>query len=208
MERLIRWAVPLAVLPMAALAATVPGVARAQGAPKFAYVNSQAIFEQAPGRAEAEAQYKKEMTGYSAEMDRMRDSLNALLTSYGQQESSLTAAQKQSRQEEIRSRQDEYQKRAQELEQKASDREAELMRPIMQQVQKIIEDIRSEGGYSIIFDAGSNGGVIVAADKNLDITQKVIDRLQASAKPTAQQPAPAAKQPAPSGVTRPAPKKP
>ncbi len=203
MERILRWAAPLAVV-----VAMLPATARAQAAPKFAYVNSQAILAQAPGRAEAEAQFNQEMAGYRQELQRMSDSLNALIAAYGQKESTLTAAQKQSQQEAIRNKQGEYQRRAQDLEKKASDREAELMQPIMQQVQKTIEDVRTEEGYSIVFDAGSDGGVVVAADKSLDITQKVIARLQTAAKPAAQKPAPGAQQPGPSGVTRPAPKKP
>ncbi|HET7584608.1 MAG TPA: OmpH family outer membrane protein [Gemmatimonadaceae bacterium] len=203
MYRMIHWALPLALV-----AGFVPVAVAAQGAPKFAYVNSQAILAQAPGRAEAEAQFNKEMDGYRQELKRMQDSLNAMLQSYSQNEATLTPAQKQTQQDAIRSKQGEYQQRAQALEEKASQREAELMRPIMDQVQKVIEGIRTEDGYTMIFDA-SSGGPIVAADKNLDITQKVIARLQTTGKPTAQQqPGSGVQQPSPAGVSRPSPKRP
>ena len=66
-------------------------------------------------------------------------------------------------------------------------RERELMRPLMERIKKTIDTIRAEEGYAMIFDAGSNAGVVVAADKSLDITDRVLARLKTtppvSAKP-------------------------
>ena len=77
-------------------------------------------------------------------------------------------------------------------------RQAQLVRPIMEQVQKIIEQVRSEENYAMIFDVGSQASVVVAADKSLDITEKILTRLRA-AKP-ASNPNPLA--PKPAGVSR------
>ena len=53
-----------AIAAIAALAIT-GGVAAAQAPTKFiAYVNPQALFENAPGRTDAEAQFRKETEGY------------------------------------------------------------------------------------------------------------------------------------------------
>ena len=52
------------------------------------------------------------------------------------------------------------------------------MQPILQRINKIINDLRAENGYAMVFDAQANGGSVVAADKNLDITDQVIARLQ------------------------------
>ncbi len=57
-------------------------------------------------------------------------------------------------------------------------RQMELVKPIMDQIRKVLDDIRQEDGYAFILDAGSEAGVIVAADRNLDITEKVIARLK------------------------------
>jgi outer membrane protein len=87
----------------------------------------------------------------------------------------------------------------------------ELVKPIMDQIRKVLDDIRQEEGYAFILDAGSEAGVIVAADRNLDITEKVIARLKpvtASAAPSAAKPDSAkalGPRPAPAGVTRPKP---
>ena len=46
-----------------------------------------------------------------------------------------------------------------------------------------IEDVRVEGGYAFIFNA-DQGSPIVAADKNLDITDRVLAKLRSAPAPT------------------------
>lgn len=156
------------------------GTAGAQGGLKIAYVNSQKIIAEAPGRAEAEAQIQKDMNTYREQVQKMGDSLNALIASYTKSESTLTEAVKATKQKEIQDKEKEYQQRVQGLEQKAQQRQAELVRPIMEKINGIIEQVRAENGYAIVFDAGSQSGVVVAADSSLDITDQVITRLKAS----------------------------
>lgn len=194
----------------AALAA--PGRAQATATPataqKFAFVNSQTILAQSPGRAEAEAQFQKEMVTYRQQVQRMGDSLNTMMAAYDKAEVTLSPPAKEARQKIIRAKETEYQQRAQQMEQQMQQRQYELMQPIMEQVQKILTDIRAEDAYTFIFDVGSTAGVVVAADKNLDITDRVIARLKALP-PTAKVVAPAKPVPgatqAPAGVTRPKP---
>ena len=184
---------------------TLSDVAAAQtAAPKFAYVNSQLLMQSAPGRAAAEAQFQRDVTGFQAQIKRMGDSLNTMMQEYERAEVSLSPAAKESRQKTLRARETEYQTRAQTLRTQMEQREGELARPIMDQINKILDVIRAEEGYMFIFDVGSTAAVIVAADKNLDITDRVIARLQtttaaAPARPTG---APVT---APSGVSRPRP---
>jgi outer membrane protein len=145
----------------------------------------------------------------------MGDSLNTLIADYNKQEVSLSPQAKETRQKDIRTKEEEYQRRTQELQQQVRAREAELVRPIMEQINKVIDELRAEEGYSMIFDAENQAGVVVAADKNLDLTEKVLARLRAAGPPTSasrpagagptQRPAaPAAQQP--SGVQRPKPR--
>jgi len=189
--------------------------AAAQTPVKIGYIKSQTILANAPGRAAAETQFEKEMTTYRAQVQRMGDSLNTLIADYNKQEVSLSPQAKETRQKDIRTKEEEYQRRTQELQQQVRAREAELVRPIMEQINKVIDELRAEEGYSMIFDAENQAGVVVAADKNLDLTEKVLARLRAAGPPTSasrpagagptQRPAaPAAQQP--SGVQRPKPR--
>ncbi|MHB1072493.1 MAG: OmpH/Skp family outer membrane protein [Gemmatimonadaceae bacterium] len=177
--------------------------AGAQAPTKIAFVNTQTIFAQAPGRAEAEQAWNAESGKYQEQLKRMNDSLNTLVESYQKAEATLTAAQKDTRQKAIRAKQEEYQARAQQLEQQAGSRRDELLQPIMERIQKAVDDIRAEDGYAMILNREASGGMIVSADKNLDITDRVVARLRTmGTTPVAKPAAPAA---GPAGVTRPKP---
>lgn len=197
-----------AALGALAISTLTAGALAAQGGIKIAFVNSQKIFAQVPGRSEAEAQMQKEMEGYRAEVQKMGDSLNTLVAAYNKAEPTLSATAKASRQKDIQTRENAYQQRVSQLEQQAQQRQQELMRPIMVQINKVIEQIRAEDGYAMIFDAGNQAGVVVAADSTLDITDKVIARLK-SAPPAAtttkpdSQKASAGPMPKPTGAARP-----
>ena len=67
------------------------------------------------------------------------------------------------------------------LRQKASERQRELLDPIEQRVVAVIESLRVEGNYAVVFDVSSQGSNIVTADPALDLTKKAIDRLAPSA---------------------------
>jgi len=206
-------ATPLALVVSAALASSVSAQApaAAAGSPRIAYINSQQILAQAPGRAEAEAQFEREMNGYRQAVQRMGDSLNTMIAEYNRQEVSLSPAAKETRQKAIREKEDQYQKKTQELQQQAQQRQVELVQPIMEQINKIIGELRAQEGYAMIFDAGSTAGVVVAADSTLNVTNKVIARLKAIGPPKPVSAAPAktparpagAPASAPAGVSRP-----
>ena len=185
--------------------------ADAQAQVKIGYIKSQTILANAPGRAAAETQFEKEMGTYRAQVQRMGDSLNALIAAYNKDEVSLSPQAKETRQKDIREKEEEYQRRTQELQQQVRQREAELVRPIMEQINKVIDELRADEGYTMIFDAENQAGVVVAADKNLDLTDKVLARLRAAGPPTAAaRPTGAGTRPAapaqPSGVQRPKPR--
>ena len=177
-----------------ALVLGVPALASAQGQ-KFAYVNSAAILQSAPGRTEAEAQFEKDMTSMRAAVQKLSDSLNTLQEAYAKEEVSLSPAAKEARLKTLREKQADYQERVQKMQDQAQAREAELMQPIMDNVRKVLDDLRAEGGFAFIFDVAA-GSLIVSADKNLDITDRVVSKLRLAA-PRA---APAAK-PVPAGPT-------
>ncbi|MFL5521297.1 MAG: OmpH family outer membrane protein [Gemmatimonadales bacterium] len=176
--------------------------ASAQTGQKFAYIRSSVLLEQAPGRAEAEAQFDKETGAFGDQIKRMSDSLNAMVADFEKTQASLTAATRETRGKAIQARQAEYERRTRDLQQKAQARQNELVQPILDRVKQAIEELRIEGGYSFVFNA-DQGSSIVAMDKNLDITDRVLAKLRSSTASTAPKPATGAPTAAPSGVTRP-----
>jgi len=175
----------LAALVLAAtsrdLAAQQPAApAPAQAAPlRLAYINSQVILANTPGRAEAESLFAREMVGFRAEAQRLQQQLDSTVAEYNRTGLVLSPTARQAREAEIRTLQQRAQQRAQDLDQQAQQREAQLTAPIMQRVNAVIEGIRAEFNIAMIFDAAGQGAALVTADRSLDISPLVIQRLQA-----------------------------
>ena len=187
----------------ALLISGVGGVAVAQTPIKIAFVNSQTLMEAAPGRAAATDLLTKEGQGYQTQLQKMQDSINGLLTKYQKDELTMSAAAKDTKQKAIQALETEFQAQQLKFQKQFDDRTKEVMAPITDQVKKVIDDIRVEDGYAIILDNAPGAGNIVSADKNLDITDRVVSRLRAT--PAAKIAAPAAAKPgapaSPAGVT-------
>jgi outer membrane protein len=191
------------------LAFTGAAAAQSTAPARIAYVNPQALFQNAPGRVQAESTFRKETETFRSELAKMSDALTQMVSDYQKSESKLTAADKERRQRAIAAKEDSLRGRQQQLEQQAAERQNELMAPIMESVRKVLEDIRMEDGYAMILSSEPGSSPILAADKNLDITERVVARLRtvAANKPATPAAKPAAGAPAnaPSGVTRPRP---
>jgi outer membrane protein len=167
---------------------------------KIGYINSALLLQQAPGRSDAEAQFEREVGVYRQQIQRMDDSLRTLVASFDREAPKLDSVAREARRKSIGMREVEYQTRARGLDSTMQARQAQLVKPIMERVQNVIEAIRTEDGYAMIFDVGSQVSVVVAADKKLDLTDRVLARLKSQSVP----PAPASGAvPKPVGVTPP-----
>lgn len=195
----------------AAATLAIAPTAFAQAPVKLAYINSQKILADAPGRAEAESTYNKEMATAREQLTRMDDSLKAMVATYEKDAPALDSVRRDARGKSIRDTEAAFSQRATDLNNQMQQRQADLARPLMDQVSHVLDEVRTQGGYTMIFDVGAQGSALVSADKSLDLTDTVLTRLKALGPPkaTATTPAPTTKQlgPAqkPAGVTRPKP---
>jgi outer membrane protein len=155
----------------------VPGRAQQTTTPRIVYVNTQALLDVAPGRAAAESTYKRESTAWGDELNKMSEDIQTMISDYQKAEAGLTDAAKQMRQKAIQTKQQAFAQRQNVLNQQAQDRQTELMAPVTQSVKDMLDKVREENGYAMILDANA----VVAADKNLDITEKVAARLKIAA---------------------------
>ena len=119
---------------VAAALVTVPSLARAQAQPaagvRIAFIRSQAVVEQAPGRTDAEAAFRAYIEVVRDQLGKMRDTLEKLVAEYQKTEPSLTAAARTSRQTILRGKQEELQQKQQQFEEQARLKQVELMQPI------------------------------------------------------------------------------
>ena len=152
----------------------------AQAGPKIAWISARQILQQTPGYAMAESTFNREVVGYRNEVQKLAAQLDSAVRAADQQAIALSPSARQAKQKELQAMQQRLTERQTELQQKAQQREQELMQPIQARVNAVIQGIRAEGNYGIIFDAEAPGNSIVAADPALDITKRVLERLRTS----------------------------
>src|SRR5919201_5804151 len=172
---------------LVALAAiALPAVARAQGPSassaavpaKIAYINSREILQRTPGYAAAESTYTKEVEGFRTEVQKLQQQLDSAVQAFDQQSIALSPAARQQKQKDLQAMQQRMEQRTNELQDKARQREQELLAPLQTRVNSVIQGIRAELNYSLILDADAAGGLIPAYDPALNITNRVLQRLQ------------------------------
>ena len=172
-----RWAMAaLALIVIAGMAARP--TARAQQQAQIAYLNSEVILRQTPGYAAAESTFTSEMRAFQQEVENLQARLDSVVRDYDQQQIVLSPTSRQEKVQEIRQMQQRFEQRSGELQQRAGERRAELVAPLEERIQSVIDGIRAERNLSVIFDVASPANNIISADRALDLTPTVIRRLR------------------------------
>jgi len=174
-------------LVMALLGTLVPApIMHAQAAPaaqaphRLAFVNVEQVMKTLPSYVQAESTLTREMRGYQAELERLQKGYDSTVRVFEQQTVVLSPSARQTKQREIQEMGQRIQQRVNEVQNKVQQRERELVEPIEQRVQGVIDGIRAERNYAIIFNVSTPGSAIVTADKTLDITPLVLQRLRSA----------------------------
>ena len=178
-----------------AAAALVPLLAAAAPAAaqefKLAYVDSDSIIKATPGVAEARASYEKTAEEWKTALETRRRELSGLYDEYQKQSAILSPEKRTEKQQAILQKEREMQEYFQQKfgpQGEAGAKERELLAPIYDRINRAIEEVRAAEGYALIFDI--QAGALAAGDPSLNVTDKVIARLQTQSTATA--PAPAA----------------
>ena len=154
-----------------------PTAVAAQVGGKVAFVDSRLILQQTPGYTAADSQFTRELSSWRNEVQRLQASLDSAARDFEQSSVILSPSARDAKRQDLIQQQSTLETRAADLESRAATRQRELLDPIEQRVNVAIEQVRASGNYAIIFDVGSPGSGIVAADRSLDLTQVVIDEL-------------------------------
>lgn len=164
----------LLILP--ALAFLLGAGAIEQQALKMGYVDSEEILRSSADAAAAEQAFEEELQGYQVEIQRLEDEITGMQEQLQRQQAILSPEARSNREQQIQVRLQEYQQRTAELNLIADQRRAELVQPVIDQINTVIETLREEGQYAMILDLAA--GAIIAADPTLDLTAEVILRLE------------------------------
>jgi outer membrane protein len=152
--------------------------AAAQGGAKIGFINSRQILQKTPGYTAAESTFDREVKGYREEVQKLQQQMDSAIQALDQQSIALSPAARQAKQKDLQAMQQRIAQRSEELQQRAQQREQELMAPIQARINAVIQGLRAEGNYAVIFDADAQGGTVVAADPALNLTAKVLLRLR------------------------------
>ncbi|MEY2734476.1 MAG: hypothetical protein RL340_1535 [Gemmatimonadota bacterium] len=182
-----------ALLPLTLLAA--PAAAQT----KVAYVDTRKILQEMPGRNQVEARYRTEVEALQSREKTMVDSLNAMVAAFEKDSATLTAAQRTERFTKLQEFDGRYRDTLQVLQNEAQQKQGEMMQPLFDQIKIALEDVRRAEGVAMIFDMGAQANPVVAMDKNLDLSDKVIAKLR-TMPAAAPAPAPAARPAAPAAA--------
>jgi outer membrane protein len=182
-----------------------------QAQSKIGYVDSRKILQEMPGRQQVEAKLRTDLEVLGAREKKMVDSLNVMMAAFEKDSATLTAPDRTRRFAALQQYDAIYRDTLQALQAEAQQLQGEAMQPLFDLIKLALDDVRSADGLAMIFDIGGQANPIVAMDRNLDLSDKVIARLRTmpAQRPTpATQPAPAAARPngpvsAPAGVRRP-----
>jgi len=175
MQRVILISGILAVL----WAPAIQAAAQSPSPLKIGYINSQVIIAESPAATAAQEQFRREMVPFESELRALETEIADLMSRYQAQQITLTANARRTRADEITLKQQAYQERMAQIEEEAGRRQQELVQPIMERINNIIQEIRSDGSYTFIFDVA--GGGLIAADESFDLTSEVQERLAAGA---------------------------
>lgn len=101
------------------------------------------------------------------------------LEEYLKVRNTLSKEADQKQQQELMKLEQEINKSKQEAEYKLLNKQAELLKPVLEKIQKAIDDVAKEGGYTYILNQSNSTGVatLLYKPKEHDITDKVMKKL-------------------------------
>jgi Skp family chaperone for outer membrane proteins len=138
----------------------------AQDVPKLAIVASEIILRQTPGYAQAESTFTADLASWRQEVEALQRQLDSAATAFDQQSVVLSPTARQTKTDELR-----------QLQQRAEQRRQELVGPLEERIQTVIDGLRAERNLTLVFDVSAPGNNIVSADPVIDLTTTVVRRL-------------------------------
>lgn len=162
-----------------ALITGILGVEGVAAQAKIGYVDSQKILSTFPAAIDAQKELENENTKWGQEIKKMQDELRTLQEELDRQSLLLSEAKRKEKEVELQAL---YGKVQQYQSQKWGDngeffkRQKELLQPVYDKINEVINRISEEEGYDFVLD--SVAGNILYAKEKFDITDKVLEELE------------------------------
>lgn len=147
-------------------------------ATNLAYVNVERIMVEANDVQEAKRIFDSESQSWKAEIEAMQKELEGMSAQYENKKLILNDQGKKDAENKIKAKEEALNRKMQQYfgqEGTAASRNAELLEPILDRINEVIQAIAIDENYDMVLDITA-GNVLYAKDY-LDITQKVVVRL-------------------------------
>lgn len=148
----------------------------AQEGMKLGFIDSQAVIGAYPGTAEAQATFTAENAAWEREAEGMQQEVERLNQELERQSMAMTQERRAQLTAELQNKATDYQRFIDDIwgqNGRAYQRNQELMQPIVDKVNLILEQVGQDEKYDFIYDAASGG--IVYANPVFDLTPKIIE---------------------------------
>ena len=145
---------------------------------RIGFVNSEMILQEYVAVQQAMETFNRDVEGWQQEMERKTDELEELQQEIDHQSLMLSAERRRERELEYQRQLAEYEKLKETIwapDGLIEQRNEELLRPIVNRIQAVLEEIAADEGYDLIFDAADSN--ILYGDPDFDLTSRVLDVL-------------------------------
>ncbi len=145
---------------------------------KIGYIDSARIFAEYKGTEDAQKAFDDEVEGWEKQAQAMKAEIDSLAGAYQAQSLMLSDARKVEKEQELLEKKTAYETFVQSIwgpQGKLAEKNSELVQPIIEKINVVLQLIGGEDGFTIVFDA-SLGGIVYAAE-GIDLTDQVLAEL-------------------------------
>lgn len=121
---------------------------------KIAYINTQEVFSQMPELSEVESKFATRQEKIRKDLQDMEGEYQRKLAEFQKDTTTVTQSMLESRRKELDQIQERYEKYAQDSQKELAEYQQELVAPLQQKLQKAIQKIGADKGYTYIIEAG------------------------------------------------------
>ena len=145
---------------------------------KIGFIDSERIFANYKGTSQAQAEFNNDVQKWQTDVEGRRRELEKMTQEYQSQQLMLSEAKRREREDEISRKRSELDAFVQEIwgtNGKIAQRNEQLTRPIVEKIREILTELARAQSISLVLDA--TDGNVVYADRALDLTDEVLERL-------------------------------
>jgi outer membrane protein len=172
----------LGVAVATALALLVLAAAPSRAETRFGYIDSGRIFIEYSAAKEAQARFDRQVQGWRDEAAEKEKLVNQLRAEVRDQSPILSSLKRQERDETLQKAISDYERFIQEVwgpQGRATQENERATSDVVRLIRAAVEKVAGEKNLNLVFDAAS--GVMIYADKTLDVTADVLTELNAAA---------------------------